>query len=199
MLHADGRLARRVNPLILEGTGDIKALDAKIIIDDNSLFPSARSHGMRDFDEEDPNEIAASKFGLPTSRSTATSAAWSTAPAWPWRRWTRSSCSAASRQLPRRRRRRDDREGDRSLQDRDPATPMSKGILVNIFGGIMKCDTIANGVIAAVRETQLNVPLVGAHEGDERGTRQTDAGTPGLPIIPATMAEAAEKIVAAVK
>ena len=53
-----------VNPLILEGTGDIKALDAKIIIDDNSLYRQPEVMEMRDFDEEDPNEIAASKFGL---------------------------------------------------------------------------------------------------------------------------------------
>ena len=75
-----------------------------------------------------------------------------------------------------------------------------KGILVNIFGGIMKCDTIANGVMAAVRETQLKVPLVVRMKGTNEALGKQLLRDSGLPIIPAdTMAEAAEKIVAAVK
>ena len=75
-----------------------------------------------------------------------------------------------------------------------------KGILVNIFGGIMKCDTIANGVMAAVRQTQLKVPLVVRMKGTNEELGKQLLRESGLPIIPAdTMAEAAQKIVAAVR
>jgi len=78
--------------------------------------------------------------------------------------------------------------------------PKVKGILVNIFGGIMKCDTIANGVIAAVRETHLSVPLVVRMKGTNEELGKQILRDSGLPIITAdTMAEAATKIVAAVK
>ena len=75
-----------------------------------------------------------------------------------------------------------------------------EGILVNIFGGIMKCDTIANGVITAVRETHLSVPLVVRMKGTNEELGKQLLRESGLPIISAdSMAEAAEKIVAAVK
>jgi succinyl-CoA synthetase beta subunit len=75
-----------------------------------------------------------------------------------------------------------------------------KGILVNIFGGIMKCDTIANGVIAAVRETKLTVPLVVRMKGTNEELGKQLLKESGLPIISAdTMADAAAAIVAAVK
>ena len=74
-----------------------------------------------------------------------------------------------------------------------------KGILVNIFGGIMKCDTIAEGVIAAARQTDLKVPLVVRMKGTNEAQGKKLLSESGLPIIPAdTMAEAASKIVAAV-
>ena len=75
-----------------------------------------------------------------------------------------------------------------------------KGILVNIFGGIMKCDTIANGVVAAVRETQLSVPLVVRMKGTNEELGKKILKDSGLPIISAdTMSEAAAKIVEAIK
>ena len=75
-----------------------------------------------------------------------------------------------------------------------------KGILVNIFGGIMKCDTIANGVMAAVRQTQLKVPLVVRMKGTNEELGKKLLRESGLPIISAdSMAEAATKIVAAVQ
>ena len=75
-----------------------------------------------------------------------------------------------------------------------------KGILVNIFGGIMKCDTIADGVVAAVRETQLSVPLVVRMKGTNEELGKRILKDSGLPIISAdTMSEAAAKIVEAIK
>ena len=133
-----------------------------------------------------------------TSSSTATSAAWSTARAWRWRRWTRSSSSAASRPTsstsaaappPRR-----STEAFK-LMLRNPGL---KAILVNIFGGIMKCDTIAEGVIVASRAVDLKVPLVVRMKGTNEEIGKKMLKDSGLPIISAdTMAEAAEKVVAA--
>jgi succinyl-CoA synthetase beta subunit len=78
--------------------------------------------------------------------------------------------------------------------------PKVKGILVNIFGGIMKCDTIAAGVVAAARETHLSVPLVVRMKGTNEDLGKQILKDSGLPIISAdSMAEAATKIVAAVK
>ena len=75
-----------------------------------------------------------------------------------------------------------------------------KGILVNIFGGIMRCDTIATGVVAAANEVHLSVPLVVRMKGTNEEMGKKILADSGLPIISAdTMAEAAEKIVAAVK
>ena len=78
--------------------------------------------------------------------------------------------------------------------------PQVKGILVNIFGGIMRCDTIATGVVAAAREVNLSVPLVVRMKGTNEDLGKKILADSGLPIIAAdTMAEAATKIVAAVK
>ena len=77
--------------------------------------------------------------------------------------------------------------------------PKVKGILVNIFGGIMQCDTIANGIVAAVRETHLSVPLVVRMKGTNEDIGRKILADSGLPIITANnMADAAQKIVAAV-
>ncbi|KEH12663.1 hypothetical protein GY15_19305 [Delftia sp. 670] len=86
-----------INPLNRDSKGNVIALDAKFNFDANALFRLPEIVALRDLDEEDPAEVEASKFDLPTSRWTATSAAWSTVPAWPWPPWTPSSCSAASR------------------------------------------------------------------------------------------------------
>ncbi|HEV2042958.1 MAG TPA: succinate--CoA ligase subunit beta, partial [Casimicrobiaceae bacterium] len=78
--------------------------------------------------------------------------------------------------------------------------PDLKAILVNIFGGIMKCDTIATGIVAAAREVQLNVPLVVRMKGTNEDLGRKILAESGLPIISAdNMAEAAEKVVAAAK
>ena len=189
-----------VNPLILEGTGDIKALDAKIIIDDNSLYRQPEVMEMRDFDEEDPNEIAASKFGLAyisldgnigclvngaglAMATMDTIKLFGGEPA----NFLDVGGGATTEKVT---------EAFKIMIGNSNV----KGILVNIFGGIMKCDTIANGVITAVRETQLNVPLVVRMKGTNEELGKQLLRDSGLPIIPAdSMAEAAEKIVAAVK
>jgi succinyl-CoA synthetase beta subunit len=125
---------------------------------------ATRSGPSSDLDEEDPVELEAKKPGLSYVASTATSAAWSTAPASRWRRWTSSSTAAASRRTsstwaaapPKRRSPR---------PSRSSCDPEVKGIFVNIFGGIMKCDVIAQGVIAAAKEARPQGALVVRLEG----------------------------------
>ena len=86
-----------INPLILEGNGNIKALDAKFNFDSNALFRHPKSWPTATSTKKTRPRWKPASSTWPTSAWTATSAAWSTAPAWPWPPWTRSSCSAASR------------------------------------------------------------------------------------------------------
>ena len=136
----------------------------------------------------------------PTSRSTARSAAWSTAPGSPWRRWTSSSSTAPSRPTSSTSAAAPRKEKVTAAFKIITADPNVKGILVNIFGGIMRCDVIAEGVIAAVKEVGLKVPLVVRLEGTnvELGKKIIDES--GLNVISADdLDDAAQKIVAAVK
>ena len=189
-----------VNPLILEGTGDIKALDAKIIVDDNSLFRQPEIMEMRDLDEEDQNEIAASKFGLAyisldgNIGCLVNGAGLAMATMDTIKLFGGEPANFL------------DVGGGATTEKVTEAFKIMirnsnvEGILVNIFGGIMKCDTIANGVITAVRETHLSVPLVVRMKGTNEELGKKLLRESGLPIISAdSMAEAAEKIVAAVK
>ncbi len=198
-METDASLAE-INPLILEGDGTIKALDAKFNFDDNALYRQEAICAYRDLDEEDPNEIEASKFGLAyisldgnigclvngAGLAMATMDVIKLFGGEPANfldvgggATTEKVTEAFKIML-----------GNRNVE----------GILVNIFGGIMKCDTIANGVMAAVRETHLNVPLVVRMKGTNEELGKQLLRDSGLPIISAdTMAEAAEKIVAAVK
>jgi len=198
-METDASLAE-INPLILEGDGTIKALDAKFNFDDNALYRQETIFAYRDLDEEDPNEIEASKFGLAyisldgnigclvngAGLAMATMDVIKLFGGEPANfldvgggATTEKVTEAFKIML-----------GNRNVE----------GILVNIFGGIMKCDTIANGIIAAVRETHLNVPLVVRMKGTNEELGKQLLRDSGLPIISAdTMAEAAEKIVAAVK
>ena len=84
-----------INPLVVTKDGKIICLDAKINFDDNSLYRHKDIQALRDLDEEDPMEVEAANTISPTSSSTARSAAWSMARAWPWRPWTSSSCMAS--------------------------------------------------------------------------------------------------------
>ncbi len=164
-----------INPLVVTKTGELICLDAKISFDDNALYRHPDIVALRDLSEEDAKEIEASQATTSTtSRSTAPSAAWSTAPASPWRRWTSSSSTA---------RRRPTSSTSAAAPPRSKVTaafkiitsdPNVKGILVNIFGGIMRCDIIAEGVVAAVKEVGLRVPLVVRLEGTNVDARQED-------------------------
>ena len=195
----DASLAE-INPLILEGNGDIKALDAKFNFDDNALYRLPEIMEYRDLDEEDANEIEASKFGLAyisldgNIGCLVNGAGLAMATMDVIKLFGGEPANFL------------DVGGGATTEKVTEAFKIMiknsnvKGILVNIFGGIMKCDTIANGVIAAVRETHLSVPLVVRMKGTNEELGKKLLKESGLPIISAdTMAEAAEKIVAAVK
>ena len=198
-METDASLAE-INPLILEGDGTVKALDAKFNFDDNALYRQPEIFAYRDLDEEDPNEIEASKFGLAYISLdgnigclvNGAGLAMATMDA------IKLFGGEPANFL--------DVGGGASTEKVTEAFKIMlknrelKGILVNIFGGIMKCDTIANGVMAAVRETHLNVPLVVRMKGTNEELGKQLLRESGLPIIAAdTMAEAATKIVAAVQ
>jgi succinyl-CoA synthetase beta subunit len=198
-METDAALAE-INPLILEGNGDIKALDAKFNFDDNALYRIPEIFAFRDLDEEDPNEIEASKFGLAyisldgNIGCLVNGAGLAMATMDVIKLFGGEPANFL------------DVGGGATTEKVTEAFKIMlknsnvKGILVNIFGGIMKCDTIANGVIAAVRETHLNVPLVVRMKGTNEELGKKLLSESGLPIIAAdTMADAAAKIVAAVQ
>ncbi len=198
-METDASLAE-INPLILEGNGNIKALDAKFNFDSNALYRQPEIVAYRDLDEEDPDEIEASKFDLAyisldgnigclvngaglAMATMDTIKLFGAAPA----NFLDVGGGATTEKVT---------EAFKLMLK----NPKVKGILVNIFGGIMKCDTIASGVVAAARETHLSVPLVVRMKGTNEDIGKKILAESGLPIIAAdTMAEAATKIVAAVK
>ena len=189
-----------INPLILEGNGGIKAIDAKFNFDANALFRHPEIVAYRDLDEEDPAEVEASKFDLAyisldgnigclvngaglAMATMDTIKLFGGEPA----NFLDVGGGATAEKVT---------EAFKIMVK----NPKVKGILVNIFGGIMKCDTIASGVITACKAVNLSVPLVVRMKGtnDELGKKMLAES--GLPIISAdTMAEAATAIVAAVK
>ena len=194
----DASLAE-INPLILTGDGRVLALDAKLNFDSNALFRHPDIVAMRDLDEEDAAEVEASKFDLSyislngnigclvngAGLAMATMDVIKLFGAEP-ANFLDVGGGATAQMVT---------EAFK-LMLKNPAV---KGILVNIFGGIMRCDTIAEGVIAAAKEVKLNVPLVVRMKGtnEELGRRKLQES--GLPIISAdNMADAAQKIVAAV-
>jgi len=194
----DASLAE-INPLVLTGDGKVLALDAKLNFDDNALFRHPEIVAMRDLDEEDPAEIEASKFDLSyislngnigclvngAGLAMATMDAIKLFGAEP-ANFLDVGGGATTQKVT---------EAFK-LMLKNPAV---KGILVNIFGGIMRCDTIAEGVIAAAKEVKLSVPLVVRMKGtnEELGRQMLEAS--GLPIISAdNIAEAAQKIDTAV-
>ena len=189
-----------INPLILDGNGDIKALDAKFVFDANALHRIPEIVAYRDDSEEDPNEVEASANGLSyislngnigclvngaglAMATMDTIKLFGAEPA----NFLDVGGGATTEKVT----------AAFKLMIRNPKV---KGILVNIFGGIMKCDTIANGVVAAVRETQLNVPLVVRMKGTNEELGRQLLKDSGLPIISAdTMSDAAARIVEAIK
>ena len=189
-----------INPLILEGNGNIKALDAKFNFDSNALFRHPEIVAYRDLDEEDPAEVEASKFDLAyisldgnigclvngaglAMATMDTIKLFGGEPA----NFLDVGGGATAEKVT---------EAFKiMLKNKDV-----KAILVNIFGGIMKCDVIADGVITACKAVNLNVPLVVRMKGTNEDLGKKMLAESGLPIISAdTMAEAATKAVAAVK
>ncbi len=198
-MSTDASLAE-VNPLILEGDGNIKALDAKFNFDTNALFRHPEIVALRDLDEEDPAEVEASKFDLSyisldgnigclvngaglAMATMDTIKLFGGEPA----NFLDVGGGATAEKVT---------EAFKIML----GNPRVKGILVNIFGGIMRCDTIAEGVIAACKAVNLTVPLVVRMKGTNEEIGKKMLAESGLPIISAdTMAEAATRIVAAVQ
>ena len=189
-----------INPLVITGDGDVVALDAKVNFDDNALYRHKNVMELRDEDEEDPMELEAAQHELNYIKLDGN-----------------IGCMVNGAGLA---------MGTMDiikLYGGDPANfldvgggatkervtkafkiilsdPNVEGILVNIFGGIMRCDVIADGVVAAAREVSLNVPLVVRLEGTNVEQGKKILADSGLPIISGDdLGDAAEKIVKAVK
>ena len=195
----DASLAE-INPLILEGSGAIKALDAKFNFDGNALFRHPEIVAYRDLDEEDPAEVEASKYDLSyisldgnigclvngaglAMATMDTIKLFGGEPA----NFLDVGGGATAEKVT---------EAFKIMLRNEKV----EGILVNIFGGIMRCDTIAEGVIAACKAVNLKVPLVVRMKGTNEEIGKKMLAESGLPIISAdTMAEAATRIVAAVR
>lgn len=195
----DASLAE-INPLILTPEGQIVALDAKFNFDANALFRHPEIVAYRDLDEEDPAEVEASKFGLAyisldgdigclvngaglAMATMDTIKLFGGEPA----NFLDVGGGATTEKVT---------EAFKIMLK----NPKVKAILVNIFGGIMHCDVIAEGVIAASRAVQLKVPLVVRMKGTHEALGKKLLAESGLPIISAdTMEEAAQKVIAAGK
>ncbi|HWH81430.1 MAG TPA: ADP-forming succinate--CoA ligase subunit beta [Burkholderiaceae bacterium] len=189
-----------INPLILEGNGNIKALDAKFNFDANALFRHPEIVAYRDLDEEDPAEIEASRFDLAyiqldgnigclvngaglAMATMDTIKLFGGEPA----NFLDVGGGATAEKVT---------EAFKIML----GNPKVKAILVNIFGGIMRCDTIAEGVIAACKAVNLNVPLVVRMKGTNEDLGKKMLKDSGLPIITAeSMADAAQAVMAALK
>ncbi len=189
-----------INPLNCDSKGNLIALDAKFNFDSNALFRHPEIVALRDLDEEDPAEIEASKFDLAyisldgnigclvngaglAMATMDTIKLFGAEPA----NFLDVGGGATPEKVT---------EAFKIMLK----NPKVKAILVNIFGGIMKCDTIATGVITACKAVNLQVPLVVRMKGTNEELGKKMLAESGLPIISAdTMAEAAQKVVAAVK
>jgi succinyl-CoA synthetase beta subunit len=189
-----------VNPLVVTGTGDMIALDAKMNFDDNALFRHKDVAELRDTDEEDPMELEAGKYELNYVKldgnigCMVNGAGLAMATMDIIKLYGGEPANFLD-------------VGGGATKERVTAAfklilsdPNVEGILVNIFGGIMRCDVIAEGVVAAAREVALNVPLVVRLEGTNVELGKKIMKQSGLPILSAdNLADAAEKIVKAVK
>ena len=203
-METDASLAE-INPLILEGSKNggpqtIKALDAKFNFDSNAMYRHPEIAAYRDLDEEDPAEIEASKFDLAYIQldgnigCLVNGAGLAMATMDTIKLFGGSPANFL------------DVGGGASAEKVTEAfkimlsNPKVKAILVNIFGGIMRCDTIAEGVIAACKATNLTVPLVVRMKGTNEELGKNLLAESGLPIISAdSMAEAAKAVMAALK
>ncbi len=199
MLAKDASLIE-INPLVVEPDGSLTCLDAKMSFDSNALYRHPDIVEMRDLSEEDPIEVEASKHDLSYVKLDGTIGCMVNG----------AGLAMATMDIIK-------------LYGAEPANfldvgggapkervqaafkiilsdPAVKGILVNIFGGIMRCDIIAEGVVAAAREMALKVPLVVRLEGTNVELGKKILGESGLKIVAAdNLGDAAEKITAAVK
>jgi succinyl-CoA synthetase beta subunit len=189
-----------INPLVVTRQGQLKVLDAKVSFDDNALFRHPDMLALRDETEEDPKEIEASKYDLNyvaldgTIGCMVNGAGLAMATMDIIKLYGESPANFL------------DVGGGASKEKVTAAfkiitaDPNVKGILVNIFGGIMKCDVIAEGVIAAVKDVGLKVPLVVRLEGTNVELGKKIISSSGLNVISADdLDDAAQKIVSAVK
>ena len=189
-----------INPLVITKNNEVVALDAKINFDDNALFRHKDVEELRDEDEEDPMEREAARHDLNYIKLDGNIGCMVNG----------AGLAMATMDIIK-------------LSGGDPANfldvgggatrervttafklilsdPKVEGVLVNIFGGIMRCDAIADGIVAAARDVTIHVPLVVRLEGTNVDLGKQILADSGLAIIPAeTMADAAKKIVAAVK
>ena len=199
MIKTDASLIE-INPLITTKTNNIVCLDAKISFDDNALFRNEDILKLRDLNEEDPMEIEASKFDLAYIKLDGEIGCMVNG----------AGLAMATMDIIK-------------LYGSEPANFLDvgggaskekvtaafkiilsdknvKGILINIFGGIMKCDVIADGVITAAKETKLSVPLVVRLAGTNFEQGKKILSKSGLKIIPAEdLSDAAKKIVDAIR
>ena len=189
-----------INPLVVTGDGQIIALDAKMSFDDNALFRHNEIEEMRDISEEDPTETEAAKHGLNYIKLDGNIGCMVNG----------AGLAMATMDIIK-------LYGGDAANFLDVGGGATKervttafklilsdsnveGILVNIFGGIMRCDVIAEGVVAAAREVSLHVPLVVRLEGTNVNLGKKILAESGLAIVSAdNLADAAEKIVKAVK
>jgi succinyl-CoA synthetase beta subunit len=192
-----------INPLVVLKNGDVVALDAKINFDDNADFRHKEWEALRDVDEEDPVELEAKKAGLNyvsldgNVGCLVNGAGLAMATMDIIKHFGKDRGVAPANFL--------DVGGGANQEQVTKAfkmilrSPKVKAIFVNIFGGIMKCDVIASGVVAAARELGLNVPLVVRLEGTNVELGRKILSESGLKIEAATtMADGAKKVVASV-
>ena len=189
-----------INPLVMTGAGDLLALDAKISFDDNALFRHPEIEALRDEDEEDPIELEAGKHALNYVKldgnigCMVNGAGLAMATMDIIKLYGGSPANFLD-------------VGGGATKERVTVAfklilsdPNVEAILVNIFGGIMRCDVIAEGVVAAAREVSLHVPLVVRLEGTNVELGKKILNESGLAIVSAdNLADAAEKIVKQVK
>ena len=189
-----------INPLVVTGAGNVVALDAKISFDDNALYRHKNIEALRDEDEEDPAELEAARHALNYIKLDGNIGCMVNG----------AGLAMATMDIIK-------LNGGESANFLDVgggatkervttafklilSDPNVEGILVNIFGGIMRCDVIAEGVVAAAREVSLNVPLVVRLEGTNVDLGKEILAKSGLPIISGDdLGDAAQKIVLAVK
>ena len=189
-----------INPLVVTGAGEVIALDAKMNFDDNALFRHKDVEEMRDEAEEDPTELEAAKHGLNYVKLEGSIGCMVNGAglAMATMDIIKLYGGAPANFLD---------VGGGATKERVTTAfklilsdPNVEGILVNIFGGIMRCDVIAEGIVAAAREVALHVPLVVRLEGTNVRLGKKILAESGLPILSAeNLADAADKVVRAVK